>query len=373
MNESQEKTLQLRYYIALSAPPTRAPATGTEPFLRPEVGFNPNWFHVHCGIDFSRRWHEDPQYRLATIRIMAGEIRRRFPGHMIGGVTEKEDPRDLLTGVHGAAVMGGIFGMPIRYFSNNWPSAHGPTLSNDQADRLEPPDLTRNEFFQSILSQVDSLTGLTGSTEGYLNWQGVLNSAFRLRGQDIFIDMMEAPARAHRLFDCVTTVMIEGARLLYERQRRHGFEVGFLSVGNCVLNMISPRHYRQFLLPYDLRLRSAFEAFGVHNCAWTVDPHMDAYAAIPRLGYLDMGLSSDLQRARRLFPKARRNLLYTSMDLKQKSWDHIKADFDRITSELGPCDLGLADIEQDVPDDRIRAALDYCRDVNDRHAGSPPE
>jgi hypothetical protein len=146
-----------------------------------------------------------------------------------------------------------------------------------------------------------------------------------------------------------------------------------LSVGNCVLNMISPRHYRESLLPYDLRLRSAFEAFGVHNCAWTVDPHMDAYAAIPRLGYLDMGLSSDLQRARRLFPKARRNLLYTSMDLKQKSWDHIKADFDRIASELGPCDLGLADIEQDVPDDRIRAALDYCRDVNDRHAGSPPE
>jgi hypothetical protein len=45
------RPLQLRYYIPLAAIPGRRPADGTEPYLRPEVGFNPNWFHVHCGID----------------------------------------------------------------------------------------------------------------------------------------------------------------------------------------------------------------------------------------------------------------------------------------------------------------------------------
>lgn len=36
---------QFRYYIHLAVIPGRRPADGTEPYLRPEVGFNPNWFH----------------------------------------------------------------------------------------------------------------------------------------------------------------------------------------------------------------------------------------------------------------------------------------------------------------------------------------
>ena len=102
-----------------------------------------------------------------------------------------------------------------------------------------------------------------GSAKGYLNWQGILNSAFRLRGESIFVDMVETPSRAHRLFDVVATVMVEAARMFYERQRRYGWMFAWISTGNCMLNMISPRHYREILLSYDLRLREAFEGFGV--------------------------------------------------------------------------------------------------------------
>jgi hypothetical protein len=130
--------------------------------------------------------------------------------------------------------------------------------------------------------------------------------------------------------------------------------------------MISPRLYRDLLLPYDLQLRSEFEGFGIHNCAWKLDPHMEAYATVPGLGYIDMGLSSNLRRARELFPEARCNLLYTSMDLKNKSWDAIRSDLDRIARELAPCDLGLPDIEEDVPDGRVRDVLDYCRELNEK-------
>jgi len=360
---------QLRYYIPLAAIPGRRPADGTEPYLRPEVGFNPNWFHVHCGIDFSERWHEDPAYRLETLRIMAADVRRRFPDHPIGGVTGDRDPRDLLTGMHGAAVMGGIFGLPIRYFPNAWPANAGSPLGDEVAARLQPPDLARNEFFQAILRQVDGAAALTGSAEGYLNWQGVLNTAYRLRGETIFSDLIEEPARALHVFEVVTTTMIDAVRAFYARQKRHGFAVRFLSIANCMLNMISPAHYREHLHRYDLRLREAFEVFGIHNCAWSIDPHMDAYAGMRDLAYIDMGLESDLPRARRLFPQARRNLLYTPMDLKNKSWREIAADLDRIAEELGPCDLGLPDIEEDVPDHRIRSVLDLCRELSHRHAG----
>jgi hypothetical protein len=359
---------QLRYYIPLAAIPGRRPTDGTEPYLRPEVGFNPNWFHAHCGIDFSRRWHEDPAYRLDAIRVMAAEIRRRFPGHALGGVEADRDPSDLLTGIYGAAVMGGIFGLPIRFFPNAWPANRGEPLADEAVGRLEPPDLDRNEFFQGLLDQVDRVTALTGTAAGYLNWQGVLNTSYRLRGEAIFTDLIEDPPRAQHIFEVVTATMIEAVQRFYARQRRHGFAVRFLSIANCMLNMISPAQYRQHLLRHDLRLREAFDVFGIHNCAWSIDPHTDAYAAIPRLAYIDMGLASDLRRARRLFPEARRNLLYTPMDVKAKPWGAIQADLDRIARELGPCDLGLPDLEADVPDERIRAILGYCQELSARYA-----
>lgn len=233
-------------------------------------------------------------------------------------------------------------------------------------DRLEPPDLDRNEFFQGLLAQVEAAVRIAGNARGYLNWQGVLNTAYRLRGEAIFVDLLQAPARTQRIFAVVATTMIEAARRFYDRQRRHGCDVRFITVANCMLNMISPRHYRDLLLPHDLRLRGAFESFGVHNCAWTVDPHLEAYATIPGLGYLDLGLESDLRRVRTLFPRARRNLLYRPTDLKNKSWEQIRADLDRIAAELGPCDLGLPDIEADTPDERIVSVLDYCRELSGR-------
>jgi hypothetical protein len=364
---------QLLYYIPLSAIPGRRPADGTEPFIRPEVGFNPNWFHVHCGIDFSERWHEDPDYRWETLQIMAAEVGRRFPGYPIGGVVSGKPPRDLLTGIHGAAAMGRLLGLSIRYFPNAWPANVGSHLSDDAVADLAPPDPSSHPFFQGILRQVDRAAELTGSAEGYLHWQGVLNTAYRLRGEAIFTDLIEEPARARRVFEVVTDTMIEGARALYAYQRSRGVEVRFLSTANCMLNMISPAQYREHLLPYDRRLREAFAVFGIHNCAWSIDPHMEAYAEIGDLAYIDMGLESDLARARRILPHARRNLLYTPMDLEHKPWTDLKADLDRIAEELGPCDLGLPDIEADVPDERVRTVLEYCRDLSARHAHHPPQ
>jgi hypothetical protein len=276
------------------------------------------------------------------------------------------EPPDLFTGVFGAAAVAGIFGLKIRFFPDKWPAPHGEPLSDSEADSLAPVDLEKNAFFQGILAQIEGIRELTGTAKGFLNWQGVLNTAFRLRGQEIFIDLLDQPARARHIFECVARTMIQGIKLLYSEQRKAGLDYRFASAGNCVVNMISPVHYRDHLLPFDQQIRGEFEAFGVHNCAWTLDAYMDAYAEIPDLGYIDMGIDSDLSRASELFPEARRNILYTSMDLVNKSEAEIHCDFERIANQLAPCDVGLPDIEFDVPDRRIRLAMDLCEQLSDR-------
>jgi hypothetical protein len=357
-------TNQLRYYIALGAPPTRTPATGDEPFMRPEVGFNPSWFHEFCGIDFSEEWHRDPKVRLQSHEKMAAEIRRRFPGYNIGEVLDDKPP-DLLTGTYGIGVLDLIFGRSLRYFPDRWPVPIGEPLTDAEADSLSVPDVENNGFFHQVLAQLDEIVQLTGSARGYLNWQGVLNTAFRLRGQEIFIDMVVAPERARHILGVVAETMIRGAKMLYARQREAGSDYQFISIGNCTVNMAGPRLYEQLLLPYDRKIRQEFRDFGIHNCAWTVTPYLDAYASISGVGYIDMGLDSDMKRARQTFPDARRNLLYTSMDLKNKTDDELWQDFKRIAQDLAPCDVGFPDIESDVPDDRIMFAIDVCSELSE--------
>ena len=68
------KTCQLVSYIAPAAPAARRQAQGDEPFLRPEIGFTPNWYRTALGIDFSQQWHTDPAYRRETILAMRGHL-----------------------------------------------------------------------------------------------------------------------------------------------------------------------------------------------------------------------------------------------------------------------------------------------------------
>jgi hypothetical protein len=354
---------QLISYIAPGAPATRRPASGREPRLRPEIGFTPNWYRAALGIDFGERFHTDPTYRCEAVIAMRDELRRRFPGTGIGGL-DRPEPLDLLTGTYGACSVAAIYGIPIRFASDNWPNCEHRYLEDEQVDALLPPDLGANAFFQDLMRQVDRIADREGRVEGFLNWQGTLNNAYRLRGAQLFYDMLEAPDRARHLLDCVCTTMMDGARRLHARQRRTGAIVDFFTVSNCLVNMVSPSQYRDLLLPFDRKIAEAFGCLGIHNCAWTADPYLDHYAQAPNLAYIDMGIDSDLPRARALFPNARRAIMYTPMDLADKPPETLRADLARIARDYAPCDLVAADIEAGTPDERVWALLELCEELS---------
>ncbi|MBX3180347.1 MAG: hypothetical protein KF886_23610 [Candidatus Hydrogenedentes bacterium] len=353
---------QLRSYIAPAAPATRAPCDGTESDLRIEFGFTPKWYRERCGIDFSETWHLNPVYRRETLVAMRGALNRHFPELRLGG-DDPESAPGTLDGVHGALTMSRIFGVGANYYPDNWPAARHEYLSDAQSAQLAVPDLSANPVFSQIMEQAETLAREYGRIEGYINWQGVLNNAFRLRGDQIFMDMMINPELAHHLFDVISETMIEGMRILYARQKESGVVVRHATVSNCVVNMVSPDQYREFLFPYDRRIAEAFEHFGIHNCAWNVDPYIADYARIEKLGYVDMGLDSDLEQARRLCPQARRALMYTPTDLVSKGLTELRGDLERIYRELGPCDVVMADIEHDTPDQRVIDLARIAREI----------
>ena len=292
-------------------------------------------------------------------------LRQRFPEDGLSAHLSPQAPTDLLTGTFGTCAIAGIYGIPIVYAADNWPDSAQEFLTDAQLARLEPPDLKCNPQFQELMEQLEWIAREEGPIEGFINWQGVLNNAHRIRGAQLFTDLIEEPRRCQHLFACVFQTMAEAIHLVHQRQRSTGVDYRFVTVSNCLVNLVSPSIYREFLLPWDQELAALYGCIGVHNCAWTVDPFLQDYAKISGVAYLDMGLKSDLVRARAMFPGARRAVMYSPVRLADQTEDLIASDLRRIAMELGPCDLVVADIEAGTSDEKVRFVVDVCRRISE--------
>ena len=346
---------QLRSFIPIAAPARREAADGTEPRLRPVLGFEPRWFHVRCGIDFSEPWHRDPLYRRQTLLAMRAALQHAFPATQQWSGPEARDV-NTIAGCFGVGFMPAVFGQPLRYYPDRWPHPEpGSELDDAAVEALNPDQLMESPFVRGILHQIETLSSAHGPVYGDLNWQGVLNTAFHLRAQRIFEDMAERPDFAALLFDKITATTIRLAQLVQQRQRKSGFDIDYMCVSNCTLSMISPAMYRRLLQPCDARIARSFARFGVHTCNWDATRYFSVLRELPAMGYLDMGSDSRFLQARALFPDARRAVLIHPNLLPQP--ETLKTLIHRISAELAPCDLILADIPWDTPDHQVNSFL----------------
>ena len=364
------KVHQLRNHIPMGGPARREPVVGDETDMRVSLGFEPAWFGRRCDVDFSERWHTDPVYRYESLSAMKEQLVKAFPTITCWDPDNAEDLATL-SGCYGAYVIPRVFGIPLRYAHDRWPELEQrQPFSVQGLEDLNATRLLSGPFVEELFGQMDVIEREWGTIHGYLNWQGVLNNAFHLRKQEIFLDIIDSPDFARGLFELIAEVMIGLAKMVQTRQRQTGFSIDQFSVSNCTLNMVSPQQYRELLLPWDRTIAESFESFGVHTCNWNVTPYIDVLNELPKMGYLDMGMMSDMPRVKKTFPDTNRAVIYRSQMLKKLSLEQIRKDMEKIYRELGPCDLVVADIDPDTPDERVRDLLTIC----DRLArGAKPE
>ncbi len=315
------------------------------------AGFTPGWFRARIPVAFDERWHRDPRYRHTTMRQMGRLLNDTFPALRLGD--DAEGSEGTISQVCTAAFMGALFGLEVIFTHDQWPVTRDCPLSDKDVARLEPPDVRNTPAFADLMRQMELIEAEWGAIDGELNYQGVLNTAFRLRGQTLFMDMISEPACAHHLLDVVCDTMLQVIDAVHARQRAAGVRKDAFVTGNCVVNMISSAHYREFVQPYDCRLSAHFPHFGIHNCAWRVDPYAPAYAEIRTLDYLDFGLDSNLALLRRLFPDTTLSPMYSPVALAENSPAQLRADLTRLRDTLGSCRIIVADIDATTPDARV--------------------
>ncbi|TFG64090.1 MAG: hypothetical protein E4H36_03900 [Spirochaetales bacterium] len=362
--------LKLRNHIPLGAPARREPADGTESPLRVSLGFEPAWFTERCGTDFSEAWHRDPVYRNRSLCRMREEVISRFPSvtYWRSGGGEP----GTLSGCYGAYVIPYVFGMSLRYGRDRWPVPAPERLPVEEIEKLDVEKILGGAGAEDLRRQMDIIEREFGAIHGYLNWQGILNNAFHIRGAEIFTDILDKPEFVRHFFSLLFEVMTGLALEVQARQRKSGFYINQLSLSNCVMNMISPETYRDFVFPFDSAFPARFERFGLHTCNWIIDPYIEILSGLPGLGYIDMGFASDLKRAKAAFPQARRAVMYSPVTFLEKSPDALEQDVGRIARELAPCDIVLGDLQSSVQDERIRNFLYSCRKLENEYYEKEP-
>ena len=307
------------------------------------VSFSPDWFAAQMGLDMSERWHTDPFLRRDSFAAMARAMNAAFPGLRLGG--DPDTIRGGLSQIANCAPVGALFGQEVLYSSGGWPENNRRLLDDQAADALAVPDFQSGPFFSGLMRQMDVIQEEWGAIDGELNYQGVLNTAFRLRGEHIFTDMVTAPERAHHVLDVVCETTMRFADAVYERQSRSGVSRDYFVTSNCVVNMISEDHYRQFVMPYDRRLSAHYPHFGVHNCGWKVDAYAKAYSEIRALGYLDFGIQSDLEALKLLFPRTVLTVILNPDDVIGRTAAEVRATLEKLRDSLKVCRILLGALD----------------------------
>lgn len=356
---------KLKNHIPIASPARREPAEGKESAMRVSLGFEPAWFHKRCGVDFSEKWHKDPYYRHETLVDMKRELCTAFPTVEYWDEDYKDDLWTI-SGCYGSYVIPKVFGFSLQYGKDRWPdlSKENEKLTDNDIKNLNVDDLLCSPFVGELFDQMEVIRSEWGKIHGYLNWQGVLNNAFALRGQEIFTDFYRKPDLVHHLLSVISEVMIKLAKMVQQKQRESGFHIDQFSVSNCTVNMISPQTYGKFLFPYDKKIaESNFERFGVHTCNWDVTPYLEELRKLPKVGYLDMGIMSDMEKAKQMFPEVRRAVMYSPVRLEDATYTELREDMMKIYNELSPCDVVMADIKNTTPDGRVNELLEICQEI----------
>jgi len=365
---------QMRGYIPLGGPGVNelVPEDDTDPLAG--VCFTTRWFHERIGINFSEEFHSNPLVRFESMLKMKRHVRESFPQiryfqkHDQNGF---EQECATISGAFGICFVAMVYGLKVVYGEGAWPAIDIKSkLSIDDIKKLKPFDLSVNSAVEQLFHQMDIIEQNYGVIDGYINYQGVLNNAFKIRGTDILYDFIEDPGLALHLFDHITDTMINLIQLVQKRQRDSGFFVDSFVTSNCVVNMISPETYTDFLLPYDDKLSKAFSTFGVHTCNWVIDPYIDVLNKLENLAYIDCGPDSDLEKVKRVYSSARRGTSYEPNLMHKKTDREILLDIRKIYDKLGPCDITLPDVDVYTSDDDIIRFVNITESVFNQENGN---
>lgn len=337
-----------------------------------EVVFSPEWWHKHTGICFDRDFFFNPECRVESEQKMENVLYEKWGRFGLG--EHRHTPRPEVGPVHLASgfMLSEMLGCKIQYSAN-----HPPQVIPAGFDKCElgTENVWQTEVFKDFSNLVEKLRMKFGYVSGDVNWSGILNIALDLRGQDIFLDMLDMPDKATAFFNGIAGVLefftsevqlLTGTTSITVNRTVRHFPRPVLLHSECSLTMISADDYRRFLRPIDIKWSCTENLFGIHYCGGDPQRFGQAFAEIPSLSFLDAGSGGDIAALRKYLPETFLNIRISAVDLRNMTKDQIASSITEKVKQSGDPQLTgvcCVNIDDGVSDDKIDAIFDTVAEL----------
>jgi uroporphyrinogen-III decarboxylase len=337
-----------------------------EEFLPFELVFNPNWWHQTASISFEQAFYLDPQTCIQNDVRMRRVLYERY-GELGLGEAEPQ-PRPAIGSLHvaGGFVIPALLGAEISFEASAAPQPRSLNLAPAQIESLQMPNFRSLWPMNTLIAQMDELEAQCGYLVGDLNTDGLLNAAYHLYGQELFIDFYCAPGRVRDLLELIGELIVELAAYVRARtgscsisvnRMAERFDPRIFLHANCSVQMISPASYREVQLPVERRMAEHLQPYGIHHCGDNLHKIVPLYAELP-LAYVEVGWGPDVARCRQALPDVFFNLRLNPVRMLHCSPQEIAGDTEALLKAAGPLDkTGVCCINMDAgtPDENIYA------------------
>ena len=340
--------------------------------LPAEVVFHPSWWHARAGISFDEDFFYHPARRVEDERKMERILYENFGDLGLGEDRDRDLP--LVGPVHNAAgyLLSEMLGCRIEY-AENAPPLVIPAARDEL--RVDVEGAFAGRPFRRFRALMESLKARFGYLAGDVNWAGILNLALDLRGQDVFLDMVDRPDEVRAQFGRIAEVIDRFASIVeaetgttsisVNRLVRHLRGPVFLH-SECALTMVSAAHYEEIIRPFDRAWSERRRPFGVHYCG--ADPHRyaDTLAGLPHLDFLDVGWGGDLRALRARLPLTFLNIRLSPVEIVGLSPAGVReAIAARVADSGNPWLTGVCCVNMDarVGDAQVRAIFETAADL----------
>jgi len=327
-----------------------------------ELIFNPNWWHINDGICFDESFYMHLQKRIDNDFEMRTHLFNRFG---FGNSPIKREPIIGSTLVAGGFVLPALFGVPIEFSENEAPWPKGQPMNDSEILALEPPNINDTWPISSLLKDSNKLIDTYGYIVGDFDLDGFFNTALHLRGQQLFIDLIEKPALTNHLFSVLVQTYISLVKLMRKLTKTCAISTNrsIINVNpeiflhsNCSVSMISPKIYKEQVFPYEMKLAMELQPYGIHHCGDNMHRFSEIYNQIPSQ-FFDIGWGSDVEKCSQIFSSTFINLRLNPVRLLQSSSDGIYQDtFSLLQSANRFENVGICCINMDAgtPDENVR-------------------
>lgn len=327
--------------------------------------FSPNWWYRNYGIRFTEDFYLDKQVRIENDVLMRRALFERF-----GFCEPNAQPRPILGSmqVAGGFVVPALLGLQIRFSPSEAPVAVTGNLDREQVMALRVPDIEQTWPMSDLLRQSNELRAEHGWVCGDFDVDGILNVALQIRGEELFIDLLEDPESAKHLFSVVARTIeavatcirsVTGTCSIATNRSILAVDSRLFLHSNCSLQMISPALYREFLFPLERDLASRFRPYGIHHCGDNLHLFADLYAQLEP-EFVDVGWGSDVGRCGALLPTSFLNLRLSPVRILQETEDTVRREVVELLSQVAADRIGLCCINMDhgTPDANVHAILE---------------